>query len=61
MADKKELYVHLITIIRPGVTHPVVGTNRNGTAIEPQWNPVRSLYKQPEEFKRNSPLLWKLL
>jgi len=35
MADKKELYVHMTTITRPGVNHPVVGTNGNGTAIEP--------------------------
>jgi len=38
MADKKEFYVHMTTIIRPGVTHPAVGTNGNGTAMEPQRN-----------------------
>jgi hypothetical protein len=53
MADKKEFYVHMTTIIRAGVIHPLVRTNRNGTATEPQWNPVASLYKQPEKFKRN--------
>jgi len=35
MADKKEFYVHMTTIIRAGVNHPVVGTNYNGTVMEP--------------------------
>jgi hypothetical protein len=43
MTDKKELHVHMTTIIRPAVSHPVVGKNRNGTQWRRYINNLKSL------------------
>ena len=57
MADKKEFYVHMTTIIRAGVIHPVVRTNRNGT----QWRRYINNLKSLNAIPPFSPNIYKIL